>query len=171
MLLHRAALAALASFLAAVPGVLAIGQQTCVTFKSSSSSFSVVSGGNAAPVFVSEDDWPGVQVAASNFVSDIKAVTGATPKISNETSSVKTISTPIIVGTLGKSSLISAVVNHTNLDVSSISGQWESFMTKEVPNPLPGISKAYVMIGADKRGTIFALYDHSEQFGVSPWYW
>ena len=27
------------------------------------------------------------------------------------------------------------------------------------------------MIGADKRGTIFSIYDHSEQFGVSPWYW
>ena len=22
-----------------------------------------------------------------------------------------------------------------------------------------------------ERGTIYALYDHSEQFGVSPWYW
>ncbi|KAJ3557630.1 hypothetical protein NM688_g1372 [Phlebia brevispora] len=44
-------------------------------------------------------------------------------------------------------------------------------MAKEVKNPLPGIQSAYVIIGADKRGTIFAMYDHSEQFGVSPWYW
>ena len=53
------------------------------------------------------------------------------------------------------------------LDVSSIQGKWEAFMAKEVANPLPGVQSAYVVIGADKRGTIFALYDHSEQFGAS----
>ena len=65
----------------------------------------------------------------------------------------------------------SAIVEHTKMDVSSINGTWEAFMSKEVNNPLPGVSKAYVIMGADKRGTIFGLYDHSEQFGVSPWYW
>ena len=39
-------------------------------------------------------------------------------------------------------------------------------MAKEVKDPFPGVSSAYVVIGADKRGTIFALYDHSEQFGA-----
>jgi hypothetical protein len=53
------------------------------------------------------------------------------------------------------------------LDVSSIRGQWESFLSRRVENPLPGVSSAYVIIGADKRGTIYALYDHSEQFGKS----
>ena len=127
--------------------------------------------GRASPVFISTDEWPGVQRAALDFVSDIDKVTGITPKITNVTSDVKTSATPIIIGTLGKSSLIEAIVNRTRLDVSSISGNWESFMTKVVSNPLPGVAKAYVMIGADKRGTIFSMYDHSEQFGVSPWYW
>ncbi|THH19207.1 hypothetical protein EW146_g1901 [Bondarzewia mesenterica] len=66
---------------------------------------------------------------------------------------------------------IQKVVNNSKLDISSIEGQWEAFMTQVVDNPLPGIAKAYVIIGSDKRGTIYALYDHSEQFGVSPWYW
>lgn len=157
--------------LAAVAGVHAIGQDTCVTFKSTPSSFSVVSGGKAAPVFISKDDWPGVQQAASDFVSDIDKVTGITPKITNVTSTVKSTTPPIIIGTLGQSSLINAIVEHTKMDVTSINGTWEAFMSKEVNNPLPGVSKAYVIMGADKRGTIFGLYDHSEQFGVSPWYW
>ncbi len=157
--------------LAAVAGVHAIGQETCVSFKSTSSSFSVVSGGKAAPIFISKDEWPGVQQAASDFVSDINQVTGITPKITNVTSTVTSTTPPIIIGTLGQSSLINAVVAHTKMDVSSINGTWEAFMTKEVNNPLPGVAKAYVIIGADKRGTIFGLYDHSEQFGVSPWYW
>ena len=157
--------------LSVLAGVRAIGQSTCVSFKSSSSSFPIVTAGRASPVFISTDEWPGVQRAALDFVSDIDKVTGITPKITNVTSDVKTSATPIIIGTLGKSSLIEAIVNRTRLDVSSISGNWESFMTKVVSNPLPGVAKAYVMIGADKRGTIFSMYDHSEQFGVSPWYW
>ena len=149
----------------------AIGQDTCVSFKSSPSSFAVVNGGSIAPIFLSEDEWPGVQRAAADFASDIEKVTGRSPKMSNVTLSVRTPVPPIIIGTLGKSSLVDAVVNHTRLDVSSVSGQWESFMTKMVNNPLPGVSRAYLIVGADKRGTIYAMYDLSEQIGVSPWYW
>jgi hypothetical protein len=28
-----------------------------------------------------------------------------------------------------------------------------------------------VIAGSDLRGTIYGLYDVSEQIGVSPWYW
>lgn len=144
----------------------AIGQSTCVSFSASSSSFPVVSRGSATPILLSNDDWPGVQLAASIFGQDIKRVTGITPPASNVTATNPGRHTSaIIVGTLGKSSLIDAVVNNTKLDVSKINGQWESFMTRVVKNPLPGINEAYVMIGSDKRGTVFALYDHSEQFG------
>ncbi|OBZ74779.1 hypothetical protein A0H81_05486 [Grifola frondosa] len=162
----------LLGLLVVTDGVRAIGQSTCVAFKSSSSTFSIVSNGKAAPVLLSADEWPGVQRAATDFASDIQQVTGLKPTLSNVTSSLTSgPSTAIIVGTLGKSSLINEVVNRTKLDVSSIQGQWEAFMATEVSNPLPGVKSAYVIIGADKRGTIFALYDHSEQFGVSPWYW
>ncbi|KAI0742887.1 hypothetical protein C8Q80DRAFT_1191287 [Daedaleopsis nitida] len=155
--------------------VAAIGQDTCVTFKSSQSTFAVVNSGKAAPILLSPDEWPGVQRAAFDFASDIQQVTGVKPTLRNITStltsSISAGSTAIIIGTLGKSSLIDEVVKRTRLDVSSIEGQWEAFLAKEVANPLPGVKSAYVMIGSDKRGTIFALYDHSEQFGVSPWYW
>ena len=152
-------------------GVHAIGQTSCVSFKSSSSSIPVVQNGKGAQVFTSSDDLGGVHRAVQDFVSDVQKVTGITPHVSNVTSTIKSSDTPIIIGTLGESSLISAIVNHTKLDVSSIEGQWEASLSREIQNPLPGISKAYVIIGADKRGSIFAIYDHSEQIGVSPWYW
>ncbi|KAH8079833.1 hypothetical protein BXZ70DRAFT_1050614, partial [Cristinia sonorae] len=161
--------------LAAVGSVNAIGQSTCVAFKSAPSTFPIVSSHKAAPILLSKDEWPGVQRAAFDFADDIKRVTGVKPSVSNVTFSTATkqvkSSLPIIVGTLGRSSLIDQVVNNTKLDVSGVQGQWEAFLAKEVENPLPGVKRAYVIIGADKRGTIFALYDHSEQFGVSPWYW
>ncbi|KAI0311862.1 hypothetical protein OF83DRAFT_1177164 [Amylostereum chailletii] len=155
--------------------VRAIGQQSCVLFTSSSSAFPIVSRRTATAIHISDDEWPGVQLAARDFASDIHNVTGVSPVLSNfstPTTSKHNASTKaIIVGTLGKSSLIAQVVNNTQLDVSAIEGKWESFVTRVVSNPLPGVDEAYVIVGADKRGTIFALYDHSEQFGVSPWYW
>ncbi|KAJ7146212.1 hypothetical protein C8R44DRAFT_9545 [Mycena epipterygia] len=150
----------------------AIGQDTCVTFQSSASTFTVASNGKASPIILSSDEWPGVQRAAQDFADDIQRVTGIKPTVANASSSAPARSSlPIIIGTLGKSSLIDQIVNTTKLDVSGIENVWEAFTTQVVDNPLPGIAKAYVMIGADKRGSIFAMYDHSEQFGVSPWYW
>ncbi|KAG6880095.1 hypothetical protein C0992_006369 [Termitomyces sp. T32_za158] len=157
-------------------GVHGIGQDTCVVFQPSSSVIPIATNGAAAPILLSADEWPDVQRAATDFATDIQRVTGALPTLSNVTASNATASlaakkqeatsTPIIIGTLGKSSLIAQVVNTTNLDVSSIQGNWEAFMSLEVKNPLPGIDNAYVVIGADKRGTIFALYDLSEQIGI-----
>ena len=102
-------------------------------------------------------------------------MTGVAPVFQNiSASDIGSISSSepiIIVGTLGKSSLLDAVVNNTQLDVSSVQGQWEAYVSRVVKNPLPGVQSAYVLVGSDKRGSIYALYDHSEQFGVSPWYW
>ena len=181
--------------LACAGSALAIGQATCVSFSPSSnndSSFPIVSNGAATPILLSEDEWGGVQRAANDFAMDIHRVTGVMPSLYNATQSNVSVAggRAIIVSTLGQSSLIDEVVSNTDLDVSSVEGHWEAFMTREVSNPLPGISSAYVMIGADKRGTIYAMYDHSEQIGkpdtrlwslsailiqwfagVSPWYW
>ena len=38
-------------------------------------------------------------------------------------------------------------------------------------DPFPGVATALVIAGSDKRGTIYGIYDLSEQIGVSPWYW
>lgn len=180
------AVACLIGSLSLLPGIYAIGQATCVTFASSVNSFAVVNNKQAAPILLSADDWLGVQFAAADFAADIQRVTSVKPSLTNFTvsstqpaassassnasdaapaASKPPTSAPIIIGTLGKSSLITAVVKNAGIDVSSIEGKWESFLTTVVHNPLPGVASAYVIIGADKRGTIFALYDHSEQFG------
>ena len=79
--------------------------------------------------------------------------------------------TAIIVGTLGKSALIDTLVRAGKLDVDDVRGHWESWLRQVVDQPLPGVERALVIAGADKRGTIYGLYDLSEQIGVSPWYW
>jgi hypothetical protein len=150
---------------------LAIGQDKCVSFTSSSSTFSVVSKGKVAPLVVFKDDWPGVHRAVADFAEDIQRVTGKKPDIFNVSSAdgleVVKGTRPVIVGTLSKSTVIGAVVNNSKtFDVTEVQGKWESFKGQMVGNPLPTVDQAYVIAGADKRGTIFALYDLSEQFGM-----
>ncbi|KAK0483015.1 glycoside hydrolase family 115 protein [Armillaria luteobubalina] len=153
----------------AAPLVRAIGQTECVVTESSPSTFAIFQQGQVSTILLSADEWQGVQLAANDLSSDIEKVTGLRPTLVNLTD--QSPSRPILVGTLGKSSLIERVVNATSLNVSSIEGQWESFMTAIVDHPIPGVESAYVIVGSDKRGTIYALYEHSEQMGVSPWYW
>jgi hypothetical protein len=77
----------------------------------------------------------------------------------------------IIAGTIGMSRIIDGLVSEGKLDVDLISNKWESYISSVVDNPVPGVSRALVIAGSDKRGTIFGLYGISEQIGVSPFYW
>ena len=77
----------------------------------------------------------------------------------------------ILIGTIGSSSIIDQLIRNKKIDVDTIRGKWESNLIQVVSNPLPGIASALVIAGSDKRGTIFGIYDVSEQIGVSPWYW
>ncbi|KAH8596621.1 glycoside hydrolase family 115 protein [Bisporella sp. PMI_857] len=79
--------------------------------------------------------------------------------------------TVIIAGTIGKSSVINQLIATQKIDPGPVLGRWESFISQVITNPLPGIDRALVIAGSDLRGTIYGLYDISEQIGVSPWYW
>ncbi|KAL1901028.1 hypothetical protein Sste5346_002093 [Sporothrix stenoceras] len=82
-------------------------------------------------------------------------------------------STVIIAGTLGKSAVVDALAAANLLgDLSQVKGQWEAFasVVVDVSKVVPGAGKALVIAGSDPRGTIYGLYDVSEQIGVSPWY-
>ncbi|KAF8577643.1 glycoside hydrolase family 115 protein [Ramaria rubella] len=166
---------ALSSFI--LSGQALSSSTNCVSTSSAPGSIPLVSSGKAAPLFIAADDWPGVARAASDFSTDVQRVTGVSPKLNNVTSassvSLKN-GVPIIIGTLGHSSLIDSVISHlktSSQPFAALNGTWESYHAQAVSNPLPGIDQAYVIVGSDKRGTIYALYELSEQAGVSPWYW
>ncbi|KAL1869461.1 hypothetical protein VTK73DRAFT_3076 [Phialemonium thermophilum] len=76
----------------------------------------------------------------------------------------------IIAGTIGHSDVVDHLVDSGSLDVTGIKGQWESFVSQLVRDPFPGTDQALVIAGSDARGTIYGIYDISEQIGVSPWY-
>jgi hypothetical protein len=123
----------------------------------------------SAPLLLDQADYAGVLRAGSDFQSDVERVTGVRPEI--VTDRLRTPKAAVIVGTLGKSALIDSLAKSGKINAASISGKWESFLISTVDKPLPGVEQALVIAGSDKRGTIFGLYELSEQIGVSPWYW
>jgi len=161
-------LAVSAHFLAGL-SVFALGQPQYVENRPRPGSFLIADDSNVATIFVDTNDFPGVIRAAGDLQSDIARVTSHKPLITHERSSLGT--NAIIVGTIGKNSIIDDLIRVNKIDASQISGLWESFLIQVVPKPLPGIQNALIIAGSDKRGTIYGIYDLSEQIGVSPWYW
>lgn len=146
----------------------AIGQRQYVTSTPEPGAFPIVQKGRAATIAIDPGDWPGVVRAARDLKTDIARVTGIEAPIVENGAPGKFA---IIVGTVGKSRLIDNLVKSGKIATNSIAGKWESFFVQLVTDPLPGVSSALVLAGSDKRGTIYAIYDVSEQIGVSPWYW
>ena len=131
--------------------------------------FPLAVNGRGVPLHVSADDHPGVARAARDLQADIGRVTGAEPPLS--TDSVPNARRLVITGTLGKSPVIDRLVRERKLDTRELAGRWETFVVQVVPRPMAGVDQALVIAGSDRRGTIYGIYDVSEQIGVSPWYW
>lgn len=124
--------------------------------------FSIVSpSGEAATIQFDESDHTGVVRAIGDLQSDIEKVTGMKPTFSSSTSATDK---KIIVGTIGRSSLIDNLVSSGELDIDGIKNNWESFAIRATKDTL-------IIAGSDMRGTIYGVYELSRQLGVSPWYW
>jgi len=167
---HTAMVLALASCATHSRTAFALGEPLHVTFTATAASFPLTDSNRTTPLYIDANDYPGVIHAVANFTDDIHAVTNLTP------TTLHTLPTTgdqdlILIGTIGHSTAIDALIATHKLDVSTIRGHWEMSLTQIVDNPFPGIARALVIAGADKRGTIFGIYDLSEQIGVSPWAW
>ncbi len=131
--------------------------------------FPLVSQTVAAPLFLDPADHAGVLRAAADLQTDIEKVTGTKPALVSDRKPEQT--TVVIAGTIGHSALIDGLLKSGRINTDAIAGKWESFLIATVQNPWPGVSRALVVAGSDKRGTIYGLYELSEQIGVSPWHW
>lgn len=103
--------------------------------------------GKADTITYDPQDWKGVHIAVRNLRQDLKAVTGSE-------------SAPIVVGTVGKSKWAKKYKQQSE----QLEGKWEQYLIFTDNGKL-------VILGSDKRGTIYGIYELSQQIGVSPWYW
>lgn len=148
---------------------LSIDQNKYVRNTASQSSFTLSSKGKSASFLVSTNDHPGVLRVVKHLQTDVENVTGIEPVLFQN--KIEGMETLVIIGTLGKSPIIDQLVKEGKIDPSALKGKWEKFTTQIIKKPFPGVKQALVIAGSDKRGTIYGIYDLSNQIGVSPWYW
>ena len=107
-----------------------------------------------ATIGYSDQEPKAVQIAAANLQQDIASVMGFTPTKSN---------TPtILIGTVGCNKQIDQWVKQKVL--KDLKGKREKFVITTIDGQL-------VIAGSDRRGTVYGIYELSQQMGVSPWYW
>ncbi|WVF70255.1 hypothetical protein IAT40_005044 [Kwoniella sp. CBS 6097] len=122
----------------------------------------------ATPLLLDSKDNEAIHIAAQTFAHDVYRVTGIKPDLYNDTLPTH-VKHAIIVGSV-ESGLIGDLENGPAYD--GLHGKWESYDVQVVSGPLKNVDKALVVVGSDRRGTIYALYTMSEQMGVSPFhYW
>ncbi len=112
---------------------------------------------NEISIYMDEHDCKGVSYAVNALIKDIEKVSGSKAhKTSHEHASV-------IVGTLGHSQAIDQLIKKKRINVNLLKGKREKFIITLIDNQL-------VIAGSDRRGTIYGIYELSQQMGVSPWY-
>jgi hypothetical protein len=131
--------------------------------------FALIQGGRPAAVYVDDNANSAVKRAADAFVSDLAQVSGQKPLRLQNIGRAK--GPLVIVGVLGQSPVIDTLVRTGKIDARSISGQWEAFRQIVVAKPFPNVEQALVIVGADRRGAVYGIYDISEKMGVSPLVW
>ena len=67
---------------------------------------------------------------------------------------------PVVVATVEKSEIAKKYPKQSK----QLKGKWEQYLIFTDKGQL-------VILGSDKRGTIYGIYELSRQIGVSPWYW
>lgn len=103
--------------------------------------------GGSDTVRYSPSEWKGVKMAVGSLRQDLRAVTGSDRA-------------PIVVATVGKGEL----AKHYPKQCRQLKGKWEQYLIFTDNGQL-------VILGSDRRGTIYGIYELSRQIGVSPWYW
>ena len=130
--------------------------------------FTLASPRQTAAILYDASDAAVVKRAAELFAADVEAVTGRRPQVTSATGET---GPAVIVGTVGGSALIRRLSEAGKIDTAPLEGAWERYLIQTVANPLPGIRKALVIAGSDRRGAAYGLFTLSELIGVPPWYW
>ena len=107
-----------------------------------------------ATIGFSDQEPKAVQIAAANLQQDFARVMGFTP--------VKSDAPTILIGTLGCNKQIDQLVKQKVL--KDLKGKREKYIITTIDGQL-------VIAGSDRRGTVYGIYELSQQMGVSPWYW
>lgn len=121
---------------------------------------------NRVEIYMDTNDCKGVSYAAHALLKDIKSVSGVTATLTSDAGFQKkndTARPAILVGTIGHSAAIDQLVKQKRINGNLLKDKREKFIITLIDGQL-------VIAGSDRRGTIYGIYELSQQMGVSPWY-
>ena len=131
---------------------------------------------NKVEIYMDANDCKGVSYAANALVKDIMKVSGSKAILTSDAglkdknttrkdaADKNAASKPtILVGTIGHSAAIDQLIRQKRINGNLLKGKREKFIITVVDGQL-------VIAGSDRRGTIYGIYELSQQMGVSPWY-
>lgn len=129
----------------------------------------IAAAGKAAAIYIDQkgQDYNGLRLVANSFAEDINLVAGVIPEVKTMVNDLK--ETVIIAGSIGNNDIIDSLISKGTIDVTGIKDKRECYKIQVVEKPVEGVDKAIVIVGSDKRGTIYGIYRISELIGVSPW--
>ena len=131
--------------------------------------FVLLEAGQKIRIIYSEKENSAVKYAIQNLAEDIKKVCDCVVEPGNITGRTAQENGPeIIVATMDTpwfSEIMPVAVLPALEKIRDAQGvgRWEAYLHQISDN-------SFCIIGADRRGTVFGIYDLSEQIGVSPWY-
>ena len=105
--------------------------------------------GRRVTVFVAPNEEQGVMIAAQNLKTDIEKVCGA---------EVVFVSTP------AEARIVAGTARRLNMHQRELKGKTEQYLLDARQGQL-------YIVGSDRRGAIYGIYELSRQLGVSPWYY
>ncbi len=145
------------AFLASATLLSAMSMSAAERFVSFQQGDLLINGNDKVEIYMDANDCRGVSYAANALVKDIRNVSGSQATITSNRKAT------ILVGTIGHSTAIDQLIKQKRINGNLLKGKREKFIITVVDNQL-------VIAGSDRRGTIYGIYELSQQMGVSPWY-
>jgi len=132
--------------------------------------FTIFENNKLVPLFIENEAYEGVKRIGARVACDIGLVTGMKPEILAAPQQC-TSDRIVIFATLGKSPILEALEASGRWSSAQIQGKREVYQM-QVVSGLFSVKEALVIVGSDKRGTIYGMFHLSELCGVSPLiYW
>ena len=132
--------------------------------------FPIYTAKSKSVVIYDSNDPVTLQKVSQLFADDVRRVTGYKPEVVDINNKRAHNDYAIIVGTT-TSNNIKRIIAKCKIDTSELTNGWDQYRIQLAKNPMPGVKKALVVIGSDRRGAAYGLLSVSRAIGVNPWYW
>ncbi len=138
------------------------------------SEFAIFGKFGTTDILVEKSAFKGVKMIADTHAEDVELVCGKKPAVVESVGDVKSKNV-VVAATIGCSELLERLEKSGRINLDGVRGKREVYSLEILEKPFderPDVEKALLIVGSDKRGTIYGIFELSERVGVSPLvYW